>query len=146
MIKRKLPKSIYLVDRPNKNLYGLEIKVVYKKQVKRKFFSFKKYDSFEDCLMEAVFYRNELEKQFNKPRTENCIKTIQNSNTKTLGVSYYKRGNSYIVNWTNAKGIQLAKVFSIKEHGEKEALSLAKKYREQKQKEKIEITKFQRGY
>jgi len=138
MKKRKLPKSIYLVERVNKNLHGLEVKVVYEKQVKRKFFSIKKYDSFEDCLEAAIFYRNELEKQFNKARTENCIKTIQNSNTKFLGVSYYKRSNSYIVNWTNSKRIQYAKVFSIKEHGKEGALNLAKKYREQKQKEKIE--------
>jgi len=122
-------KSISRIDQPEKNHHGYYVRVSYRGVQHRKFFSDKKYEGGDAALDAAIKYRNQLERDLGKPRTDRTI--VAREGRKRLGVRRYKnptrRGHKtyysevYEVTWCPEPGKIRRKQFAINKYGEEEA-------------------------
>ncbi len=143
-------KSVSRIDIPKKKTHGWYVRVWFKGKMHSKFFSDKVYDSSEEALQAAVEYRDELEQQVGKPRTDRVVVTNSPRNrTGVVGVRrMFKRTGAYIqpssdprysevfeVTWQHAPNKVRNTSFSIEKYGEKEAFRRACELRKKKERE-----------
>ena len=130
-------KSISRIDQSSKKHHGYYVRVNYRGEQHRKFFSDKKHGGGDEALEAAIKYRNELEKQLGKPRTERMV--LARKDGERVGVRRFrhvkKRGDktyhsdAYEVTWCPEPGKVQRKRFYIGKLGEKEAKRRAYEYR-----------------
>jgi len=143
-------KSISRIDIPKKKTHGWYVRVWYKGKMHSKFFSDKLSDSAEEALQAAVEYRNEMEQNLGKPRTDRVVVTYSPRNqTGVVGVRRIKKRTGavdsatkeprytevYEVTWQHAPNKVRNSTLSIEKHGEEAAFQLACDYRHNKEKE-----------
>ncbi len=128
-------KGISRID--SKDTHGWNARVYFKGKSYSKLFSDNLWDGREVALDEAIYWRDQKEKQLGKPRTDRVVVMRNPRNrTGTIGVcrkmkKYYKRGKCYTedvyeVTCTPVVGRGSKKTsVSIKKWGEKEALKRA---------------------
>jgi hypothetical protein len=139
-------KGVSRIDQPKKNTHGWYVRVSYNGQLHSKFFSDFKYDGKEKSLQEAISYRNKLETELGKPRTDRVV-VVKHPRNKTgmLGVQRtvrkQKKGNKvyywsvYVITYQPEPGVVKSTSVSINKYGEKEAFLRACAIRKQKERE-----------
>lgn len=141
MAKSSGYKSICRIDQPKKRHHGWYVRVTWNKETRSKFFSDAKYDGKALALEEAVIYRNQLEQEMGKPRSERLvIAKPRRSNTGVRGVrriktTQKKGGRTYIwdvyqVTYHPAPGKTRRTSVSVNRYGEKKAFEIACAIRE----------------
>ncbi|MDX1524366.1 MAG: hypothetical protein R3264_22235, partial [Anaerolineae bacterium] len=73
-------KSISRIDTPDKRTHGWYVRVYFNRTMHAKFFSDARFDSKEAALAEAIRYRDEIERQIGKPRTDRHVVTASPRN------------------------------------------------------------------
>jgi hypothetical protein len=66
-------KNVSRIDSEKKNMHGWYVRIFHKGQYHAKYFNDLKSDGKEEALQDAVEYRNQLEAELGKPRTERYI-------------------------------------------------------------------------
>lgn len=128
-------KGISRID--TKDTHGWNARVYFKGKSYSKLFSDNLWDGREIALDEAIYWRDQKEKELGKPRTDRVV-VMRNPRNKTgtIGVcrklkKYYKRGKCYTedvyeVTCTPVVGRGSKKTsVSVRKWGEKEALKRA---------------------
>jgi hypothetical protein len=134
-------KGISRID--TKDTHGWNARVYFKGKSYSKLFSDNLWDGKEIALDEAIYWRDQKEKELGKPRTDRVV-VMRNPRNKTgtIGVcrklkKYYKRGKCYTedvyeVTCTPVVGEGSKKTsVSVRKWGEKEALKRAIMIRKQ---------------
>ncbi|MCP4360893.1 MAG: AP2 domain-containing protein [Chloroflexi bacterium] len=122
-------KSISRIDQPEKNNHGYYVRVSFRGKQHRKFFNDKKYGGEEDALEAAIKYRNQLEKELGKPRTDRMVlapKDKERAGVRRIRKQTRKNGKVYYsevyeVQWCPEPGKVERKNFYISTLGEEEA-------------------------
>ncbi len=143
-------KSISRIDIPKKKTHGWYVRVWFKGKMHSKFFSDTGHDTSTEALAAAVEYRDELEEQIGKPRTDRVVVTHSPRNrTGVMGVRrMFKRTGAFMpatsaprysevyeVTWQYAPNKVRNTSFSIDKYGEVEAFRLACELRKLKERE-----------
>jgi hypothetical protein len=130
-------KNISRMDARRNRPGGWYVRVSFKKKMYAKFFSNVTYGGSEEALQEAIQYRDQLEKEIGKPRTERTVIGClhRRNNTGVAGVRrtqkiQEKRGRKYIwdvyeVTWSLKPDRVCRTAVSIKKYGEQEAFRRA---------------------
>ncbi len=138
-------KSISRIDVPQKRTHGFQVRLWFNNQMYNKFFNDNHYNTREETLQAAVEYRNELEAELGKPRSERpVIMRNARNNTGVVGVSrVFRKSDSvspagvpyyrevYEVVWNPQPGKLKKKVFSIDKLGDEEAFRQAVAFRKE---------------
>jgi hypothetical protein len=134
-------KGISRIDQPHKHNHGWYVRVAFQKKVYSKFFSDLSNDGRDKALRKAVRYRNALEVQFGKPRTDRLVvasppckrrgvvgvvRTLKPTRTRTGKLT---KSPVYEVTWSPEPNKVKRTSFSILKHGEKGAFLKAYKLR-----------------
>lgn len=139
-------KSISRIDQPEKRNHGWYVRVYFRGKMYSKFFNDRHHGGPEAALEEAVQYRNELEKEIGKPRSERFVVRVSPRNQSgMIGVSrrMKKSGHKgrpegydvFEVTWSPKPG-QIARTsVSIEKYGEEEAFRRACAIRREKERE-----------
>lgn len=140
-------KGITRVKRRKRSSAGWQARVVFQGDLHQKFFADSTHGSRRESLAEAVDWRNEMERQLGKPRTERVVVGLSRRNkTGIIGVvksrkpsqrpGYGKRKSRvYEVTWRPEPGVTRRTSISIEKYGEEEALRLARQIRQQAERE-----------
>lgn len=125
-------KNVTRVDHPRKNSFGYLVRIMWKGQRRGKFFSDQTYGDRLGALFAALEWRDATEKELGKPRTERQVLGTTSSPSGTRGVRRVRQGYTeyYEATWATTAGKQRRTRYSIHKHGERRALSLARKARE----------------
>jgi hypothetical protein len=106
------------------------VRVVWKGQRKQAFFADAKYGDQLGALAAAIDWRNQVERELGKPRTELPINNAPASNTGVEGVSRTQRAGLPILQVTWYENGRMRRTsISITRHGEEEALRMAQQFR-----------------
>lgn len=127
-------KNITRIDHPPKRTYGYFVRVRWKGTTRSRFFSDKKYGDRLAALAMAVEWRDQVEQELGKPRTERLvIGQTRASNTGVVGVRRRKEGHTEYMEatWVNEHGTLSRTRFSVARYGFKGALRRAQKVREE---------------
>ena len=105
--------------------------VTWNKQRRSKFFSDSVYGDRLAALGAALEWRNQAEQELGKPRTERQVIGVSRTSTGIVGVRRtVKDGREvYEATWRDGNRIRRTS-YSIAKHGERRALSLARRARE----------------
>lgn len=124
-------KGITRIDHPAKRTFGYFVRVTWNKQRRSKFFSDSVYGDRLAALGAALEWRNEIEKELGKPRTERQVIGVSRTSTGIVGVRRtVKDGREvYEATWRDGNRIKRTS-YSIAKHGERRALALARRARE----------------
>jgi hypothetical protein len=145
MAKKDRYKGITRIDQPEKHTHGWYVRIRFNKEVCAKFFSDDKHRGKVRALMEAVDYRDEMEKQLGKPRTDRIVVTASSRNqtgmvgicrrkTKTkLANGKVQYHNFYVVTWSPEPNHIARTSVSIDLYGEEEAFQRACRIRQEKE-------------
>ena len=140
-------KSVSRIDQDVKGTHGWYVRVGFRGEWRVKFFSDLQYDGREGALAAALEYRDEMEKELGKPRTDRVVPAPKpRNNTGILGVSRvekpFRDRNGEVqtravfeVTWTPEPNVIQRTSVSINKYGEKEALRRALKIRREKERE-----------
>ena len=131
-------KGISRVDNPKRNSHGWYVRVRFKGENYSKFFSDSVHGGMDRALHKAVRYRNKLERDIGKPRTDRTlIVTPTRNETGMIGVKKVAKGPSgaYEVTWSPAPNVVSRTSVSIAKHGEEEAFRRARAIRRKKERE-----------
>jgi hypothetical protein len=130
-------KSISRIDQPSKKHHGFYVRVVFRGKQHSKFFSDKKYGGGEAALEAAIKYRDELEAELGKPRTDRMV--VAPPDKDRGGVRRYQKptrrngkvhySDVYEVSWCPEPGKVRRKRFSVNKLGEREARRRAYEFR-----------------
>ncbi len=146
----KKHKSITRMDIEDKKTHGWNVRVFYKgKMHKPKFFSDRLHNGVEKALEQAIKYRDQIEIEIGKPRTERIVVSQNPFNkTRKIGVrkirkqtgSFGKDGKPnysevYEVTWCPKPNVTKRTSVSIRAHGEEEAYKRACAIRDSKEQE-----------
>ena len=146
-------KNISRIDSEKKNMHGWYVRIFHKGVSHAKYFNDLKSGGREEALQDAIEYRNQLEKELGKPRTERYIigAVHPNNNTGVPGVNrrktkQKKRGkwyswDVYEVTWNPEPNKVARTTVSIPKYGEEEAFRRACAIREQKLAEVYKATR-----
>lgn len=128
-------KGITRIDHPAKRTFGYFVRVTWNKQRRSKFFSDSVHGDRLAALSAALEWRNEAEKELGKPRTERQVIGVSRTSTGIVGVRRtIKDGREvYEATWRDGNRIRRTS-YSIAKHGERRALSLARRAREKYEK------------
>ena len=138
-------KGISRIDSPQKKMHGWYVRVRFNNQTKSKFISDKLHGSTEAALEQAVKFRNELERELGKPRTDWVV--VGNNPRNTTGVTGVRRSvkkykgkdgtiyhnEVYEVSWNAGRERKGRTSVSIKKFGELRAFRIACAIRRQKE-------------
>lgn len=139
-------KGISRIDHAEKHTHGWYVRVCFDRQMHSKFFSDGSNGGKEKALKLSVKYRNELEKQLGKPRTDRIIvvsnarnttgiigvqRTMKNTNPKN-GLTL--DGAVYEVTWSPEPNVLRKTSFSIEKYGEEGAFQKAVELRQKVEK------------
>jgi hypothetical protein len=137
-------KGISRIDQEDRNHHGWYVRVSFGGQKHAKFFSDAKHGGGESALVAAVAHRDQIEKEFGKPRTERQVapKTARNTSgvvgvrrrTRTVARGEEIR-EYYEVSWNPWPGKVCRKMFSITHLGDRQAFLAACAFRRQKERE-----------
>ncbi len=134
-------KNISRIDNPRKRTHGWYVRIQFKGESYSKFFSDVLHDGMEGSLQEAIEYRNHLEAQMGKPRTERYVigRHHRHNNTGVPGVMRTqkvekKRGRQYTrevfeVTWNPEPNRVCRTTVSVTKYGEEQAFQLARSIR-----------------
>jgi hypothetical protein len=140
-------KGISRIDQEKRKTHGWYVRVRFNGTQRSKFFSDETHGGREPALEKAVLYRNQLEKELDKPRTDRLVIARNPRNrsgftgiqrkTKIIKTDAGERvtRNVYEVTWNPEPG-RLARTWvSIDEYGEEAALRKACAIRREKERE-----------
>lgn len=141
-------KSICRIDQQHKKHHGWYVRVTWNKATDSKFFSDKQHDGKTNALKAAVKYRDEVEAQLGKPRSEGqVLANVRRSNTGVRGVrrlisKQIKGGRTYAwdvyqVTYHPAPGVTKRTSVSIQRYGEDEAFQRACAIRKEAEQERL---------
>jgi hypothetical protein len=140
-------KGISRIDQPERNTHGWYVRVHFNNKKRVKFFSDKTHGGKEQALEQAVLYRNEAEKELDKPRTNRLVIARNPRNrsgitgvlrkTKVVRTDAGERliRNVYEITWSPEPGRMKRTWVSIDEYGEEAAFRKACAIRREKEKE-----------
>ncbi len=126
-------KNITRVDHPAKRTFGYMVRVQWKGERRYKFFSDKAHGDRLGALSAAIEWRNGVERDLGKPRTERLvIGKVRQSNSGITGVRKRREGNTdyYEATWMISPGKYGRTRYSVSKYGEAKARRLAKRARE----------------
>ena len=138
-------KGISRIDSPAKKMHGWYVRVRYNNETRAKFVSDKLHGGRETALMKSVEFRDELEKELGKPRTDWVIVGSNPRNeTGVVGVrravKKYKGKDGktflnavYEVSWNAGRERKGRTSVSIRKYGEAAAFRRACAIRRQKE-------------
>jgi hypothetical protein len=127
-------KNITRIDHPAKRTFGYFVRICWKGERRSKFFSDKRHGDRLGALDAALQWRNQVEKEMGKPRTEHQVVGLSRRNTTgVLGVRRRVKGGYPVfeVHWRGEDGRTHRTSVSIDRYGEKEAFRRAKQLRRQ---------------
>ena len=129
-------KDITRVDSFKRNSHGWYVRVRFKGENHAKFFTDSVHGGREKALHAAVRYRNKIEREIGKPRTDRTI--IASGHRNDTGVVGVKRiikgpGEVFEVTWSPEPNVIQRTTVSITKHGEEEAFRRACAIRRQKE-------------
>ncbi len=137
-------KGISRIDQETRNHHGWYVRVTFGGNKHSKFFSDSKHGGSKPALDAAVAHRDQIEREFGKPRTDRQVapKTARNT-SGVVGVRRRSRrlvdGDGlreyFEVSWNPWPGKVCRKMFSISELGERQAFLQACAFRRQKERE-----------
>jgi hypothetical protein len=146
-------KNISRIDSKKKNMHGWYVRIYHNGKSHAKYFNDLKSGGKEEALYDAIEYRNQLEIDLGKPRTERYIigAVHPNNNTGVPGVNrritkQKKRGKWYSwdifeVTWNPQPNKVTRTTVSIQKYGEEEAFRRACAIRKQKMAEVYKATR-----
>lgn len=124
-------KGITRIDHPAKRTFGYFVRVTWNKQRRSKFFSDSVYGDRLAALDAALQWRNLAERELGKPRTERQVIGVSRTSTGIVGVRRTVKDGREVYEATWREGGRIRRTsYSIAKHGEKRALSLARRARE----------------
>jgi hypothetical protein len=128
-------KGITRIDHPAKRTFGYFVRVTWNKQRRSKFFSDSVHGDRLAALGAALEWRNQAERELGKPRTERQVIGVSRTSTGIVGVRRtVKDGREvYEATWRDGNRIRRTS-YSIAKHGERRALTLARRAREKYEK------------
>ncbi len=129
--KRTRHKGIMRFDHPTKRTFGFFVRVQWSGQRRSKFFSDGKHGDRLGALAAALAWRDEAERELGKPRTEEHIIGVLRTTTGIVGVRRATRDDGadvYEATW-RADGKTRRTSYSIRKHGPRRALTLARQAR-----------------
>lgn len=131
-------KNLTRVDHEASRMHGYNVRIRWQDQHRAKFFSDTKHGDRLGALTAALAWRDATEKELGKPRTERQVVGIFYSSGPEAGIRRVREGHTeyYQATWTTHVGKQRRTKYSIAKHGEKKALQLARKAREQGERER----------
>jgi hypothetical protein len=132
-------KNITRVDHDASRTHGYSVRIQWKGERRAKFFSDGQYRDRLAALSAAIDWRNATEQELGKPRTERQVVGTTYSSTGIPGVRRRREGQTeyYEATWGTSAGKQRRTKYSIARHGEKRALQLARKARQQGERERL---------
>jgi hypothetical protein len=140
-------KGISRIDQEKKKTYGWFVRISCNGTKKSKFFSDQSYGNKEAALQEAIKYRDQMEKELGKPRTDRTVVTqsprnrtgiigVQRKSKTVKGTNGEKVSKEYFeVSWSPWPGRLCRTWISIDKYGEKGALLKACALRREKERE-----------
>src|SRR4051812_9355987 len=127
-------KGISRIDQPSRNTFGWYVRVMFSGTTRCKFFSDKASGSQRKALEAAIRYRDKVEIELGRPRTDRLVSSGSGKNeTGVTGVNISKQvvktkdgekiiNKYYVVNWSPWPGKTCRKMVSIEKYGERGAL------------------------
>lgn len=131
-------KGISRVDYLKRNSHGWYVRVPWKGEVHARFFSDSVHGGRDSALAKAIRYRNRIEKEIGKPRSDRIVMISHPRNeTGVLGVhKILKQGAPvYEVTWSPEPNLVKRTSVSIFKYGEEKAFKMACRIRREKEKE-----------
>jgi hypothetical protein len=131
-------KGISRVDHLKRNTHGWLVRVAWRGEMHVKFYSDGAHGGKDTALTKAILYRNRLEKQLGKPRTDRTVMVHhQRSDTGVLGVHRVLKEGAPVfeVTWSPEPNIVRRTSVSIRKYGEDEAFRRACVIRRRKERE-----------
>lgn len=122
------------------------VRIFYQGAYVRKTFSDNVYGGKDNALVEAVAWRDEMEKQMGKPRTDRSVRKKNLAEDEYAGIhrrqlkaknregKEYDR-DVYEITWSPTPGKVSRTTVSVTKHGEEKALEMAKEIRREKERE-----------
>ena len=138
------PKSVSRIETLKHSAWY--VRIFYQGAYVRKTFSDTIYGGKENALVEAVAWRDEMEKQMGKPRTERSVRKKNLAEDEYAGIhrrqmkakssagKEYER-DVYEITWSPEPGKVSRTTVSVAKHGEEKALEMAKQIRREKEHE-----------
>lgn len=130
-------KDIARIDQPGKRTYGWYVRIRYFGKTHTKFFSDRKCGGRYSSLLSAMAWRDELESELGKQRTDKHIVTVSNNSTGVVGVRLDKKLKRYEATWVNPDGRQGKTSVSIRKYGAEKAFEKACKIRQAKEAQRV---------
>jgi hypothetical protein len=147
------PKSISRIE--TEDYCAWFVRIHYEGAYVRRTFNDNKFGGKEDAFKEALQWRDDMEKQMGKPRTDRTVQKKNVVDGRDIGIyrrkaRHVKRGRIYYrdiyeVTWCPKPGKVWRKTISVTKHGEEEALRMARAIREEKEREMFGDTIYERG-
>lgn len=133
-------KDIARIDQESKRTHGWYVRVRFLGKTHSKFFSDKKCGGRYSSLLSAISWRDKIEKNIGKIRTNRHMVTVSNSSTGVVGVRLNEKLNRYEVSWVTHQGKQGKTSVSIKKHGKRSAFAKACSIRKDKERSRLEYS------
>lgn len=130
-------KDVARIDQEEKRTHGWYVRVRFEGTTHSKFFSDRKCGGRYSSLLAALTWRDTLEKQLGKIRTDKHLVTVSNTTTGVVGVRFNEKLNRYEVSWVNRVGKQGKTSVSIKKNGKEKAFQIACEIRKVKEAERL---------
>ncbi|MBV9467980.1 MAG: hypothetical protein JO316_14305 [Abitibacteriaceae bacterium] len=131
-------RGVSRVDSYKRNSHGWYVRVRFKGEVHSKFFTDSVHGGSDRALKKAVAYRNKLERDLGKPRTDRTlIVTPSRNNTGIVGVKRILKEGAPVfeVTWCPQPNVLQRTSVSIRKYGEEEALRRAAAIRLKRERE-----------
>ncbi|MEW6736694.1 MAG: AP2 domain-containing protein [Acidobacteriota bacterium] len=140
-------KGISRIDQIDKRTHGWYVRVGFKGNWTAKFFPDERLGGREEALAAAIQFRDEIEKELGKPRTDRVVVTrsprnrtgvvgiqrrLKSCRTKSGEITYHP---VYEVSWSPRPHVICRTTVSIDKHGETEAFKKAFLIRKAKERE-----------
>jgi hypothetical protein len=128
LMARSGHKGISRIDHKKRNTHGWYVRVTFQGTTHSKLFSDSVHGGEEKALQRAIRYRNKLEREVGRPRTDRTVVSkVARSNTGIQGVNriWKGTGEAYEVTWSPEPNVISAPRFQF--------ASTAKKRRSRKQ-------------
>jgi hypothetical protein len=124
-------------------MIGYMVRVTWCGERRQAFFSDAKHGDRLGALAAALEWRDQVERELGKPRTEQQVIGTAGSNTGVLGVTRLMREGhpAFQVSWYENGRIRRTSI-SIAKHGETEALRMARQLRERVENQRLGRTAF----
>ena len=131
-------KDISRLDQEKKRTHGWYVRVRFQGKTYSKFFSDRKCGGRYSSLLAAIAWRDRLEEELGKIRSDRPMVTVSNTATGVVGVRLNERLNRYEVSWVTPDGRQGKTSVSIAKHGKEKAFAIACDIRRRKERERLE--------